>query len=255
MVSRSWRHCAPAPACARCTWGAWRWGALFIVFGALVNAIYLFVEPEYYATFADASPFPFVTDTWNTLVLPHQNFFITVLIIFEATMGVLILSGGPTNPDRAVGGLIGFHIGRLAFGGVLWPWAAVMLTALVLLLRAERKAAPGLAAQRLRDPAHVHAWRGCCMWRTYSGVLLVAHGLLTIVIWAPSPTAQVPMNTSKSWLLGDARTLSVLLAVSAGALIALAGAGLLTDQNWWSVVGLAGATLSLALFGLFFTPW
>jgi hypothetical protein len=131
-------------------------GVLFIVFGALVNAIYLIVEPDYYDTFADASPFPFVTDTWNTLVLPHVNFFITVLIIFEATMGVLILSGGRRTQIGLIG-LIGFHIGQLAFGGVLWPWAAVMLTALVLLLRAERNAAPVLAAERMRHPAHVHA--------------------------------------------------------------------------------------------------
>lgn len=93
------------------------------------------------------------------------------------------------------------------------------------------------------------------MWRTVFGVLLVAHGLVTIIIWVPSPTGKAPINTSRSWLLGDARTLSVVLAVTAGALIALAGAGLLTDLDWWSMIGLAGATLSLALYGLFFTPW
>ena len=93
------------------------------------------------------------------------------------------------------------------------------------------------------------------MWRTGFGVLLVAHGLLTIAIWTPSPNTRAPMNTSKSWLLGDARTASVALAVTAGALIAPAGAGLLTEQGWWSMVGLAGATLSVGLFALFFTPW
>ena len=131
-------------------------GLLFIVFGALVNAIYLIAQPDYYTTFADASPFPFVTDTWNTLVLPHQNLFITLLIIFEAAMGVLILSGGRRTPVGLIG-LIGFHVGQLAFGGVLWAWAAVLLTALILLLRAERNAAPGLAAQRAKDPDSVHA--------------------------------------------------------------------------------------------------
>jgi len=93
------------------------------------------------------------------------------------------------------------------------------------------------------------------MWRTAFGVLLVAHGLLTILIWVPSPSPEAPMNTSRSWLLGDARTASVVLAFTAGVLIVLAGAGLLSNQNWWSLVGLAGGTLSLALFGLFFTPW
>ncbi len=131
-------------------------GVLFIVFGALVNAIYLIAQPDYYASFADASPFPFVTDTWNTLVLAHQTFFITLLIIFEATMGLLILSGG-RRAQIGLLGLIGFHIGQLPFGGVLWPWAAVMLTALVLLLRAERRATPAVAAERLRDHDHVRA--------------------------------------------------------------------------------------------------
>ena len=95
-------------------------GVLFIVFGALVNAIYLIAQPQYYATFAEASPFPFVTDTWNTLVLPHETFFITVLIIFEAAMGVLILSGGRWTQFGLIG-LIGFHVGQLAFGGVSGP--------------------------------------------------------------------------------------------------------------------------------------
>jgi hypothetical protein len=36
-------------------------------------------------------------------------------------------------------GVIGKHLGLLAFGWVLTVWAAVMLAALVLLLRAERR--------------------------------------------------------------------------------------------------------------------
>ncbi|MGV1036346.1 MAG: hypothetical protein ACOYD0_04885 [Candidatus Nanopelagicales bacterium] len=35
-------------------------------------------------------------------------------------------------------GLVGFHLGQLAFGGVLWIWAPLMLVTLVLDLRAER---------------------------------------------------------------------------------------------------------------------
>jgi hypothetical protein len=55
-----------------------------------------------------------------------------------------------------LGGLtLGFHLGQLPFGGVLWGRAAVMLTALVLLLRAERAdgARPRVQAAWLR----VHA--------------------------------------------------------------------------------------------------
>ncbi len=112
-------------------------GLLFIVFGAVVNSIYLAVGNDYYADFADASPFPFVRDTWHSLVLPNQGVFITLLVVFEAAAGVLVLSGGRWTQAGLLG-LIGFHIGQFAFGGVLWPWATVMLVALVLLLRAER---------------------------------------------------------------------------------------------------------------------
>jgi hypothetical protein len=93
------------------------------------------------------------------------------------------------------------------------------------------------------------------MWRTALGVLLVAHGLLTILIWSPRPKSGSPMDTSHSWLLGDARTLSLVTAIAAGLLIAAAGLGVLSHQAWWSLVGLIGGVLSLALFGLFFTPW
>jgi hypothetical protein len=112
-------------------------GVLSIAFGAVVNAIYLAMDNGYYDDFADASPFPFVKDTWHSLVLPNQGLFITLLIVFEATVGVLVLSGGRWTQIGLLG-LISFHIGQLAFGGVLWPWAVVMLVALGLLLRAER---------------------------------------------------------------------------------------------------------------------
>lgn len=126
-------------------------GVLFIVFGAAVNAVYLALGNGYYDGFADASPFPFVRDTWHSLVLPNQVLLITLLIIFEAAMGVLILSGG-RRTQAGLLGLIGFHIGQLAFGGVLWPWAVVMLVTLTLLLRAERHPPAAPAAPLPRDP-------------------------------------------------------------------------------------------------------
>jgi hypothetical protein len=93
------------------------------------------------------------------------------------------------------------------------------------------------------------------MWRTAFGVLLILHGILTILIWSLPPSSEAPMDTGHSWLVGDARAVSLALALTAGPLIAAAGVGLLTHQAWWSLVGVAGGALSLALFGLFFTPW
>jgi hypothetical protein len=93
------------------------------------------------------------------------------------------------------------------------------------------------------------------MWRTEIGVLLIVHGVLHIFIWSPRASAGAPMDTGRSWLLGDKRVLSLTVAITAGVLIAAAGFGFLSDQAWWSMVGLAGGVLSLGLFGLFFTPW
>lgn len=93
------------------------------------------------------------------------------------------------------------------------------------------------------------------MWRTVLGTLLIAHGLVVILIWTPRPSTEAPMDTSRSWLLGEARRASLLLAVTAGLLIAASGAGWLSDQDWWALLGLAGGAVSLVLFGVFFTPW
>ena len=120
--------------------GRWAVGVLFIVFGATVNAIYLTVGTDAYARFADASPFAFVRDTWASLVVPHQGVFIPLLILAEATAGALVLAGGRMTQVGLVS-LMAFHVGQLAFGGVLWVWAPLMLLTLGLLLRAERRAA------------------------------------------------------------------------------------------------------------------
>ena len=132
--------------------GRWALGVLFIVFGAAVNAIYLAADTGYYDDFADPSPFSFVRDTWESLVLPHQWFFISLLIVAEATAGVLVLSGGRWTQIGLMA-LIGFHVGQLAFGGVLWVWAPLMLVTLLLLLRAERQADQGDRRSQPKAPA------------------------------------------------------------------------------------------------------
>jgi hypothetical protein len=112
-------------------------GLLFIGGGALVNSIFLATGTDY-ARFADDAHVDFVRDTWHSLVAPHQGLFIGMLVVFEATVGVLVL----TSRRRVQIGLIGIiamHIGLLLFGWVLTVWAALMLVALALLLRAQRR--------------------------------------------------------------------------------------------------------------------
>ena len=101
-----------------------------------MNLIYLVTGSDY-ANFADAAHFSFIRDTWRSVVAPHQGLFVTLLIVFEATVGLLILSGGRKTQVGLVG-LIGMQLGLLVFGWVLTIWALVMIPALLLLLRAER---------------------------------------------------------------------------------------------------------------------
>jgi hypothetical protein len=93
------------------------------------------------------------------------------------------------------------------------------------------------------------------MWRTALGAFLIAHGVLTAIIWSAPPGGEAPMTPGRSWLLGDARLVSVVLAVVSGLLIVASGVGVLGHRDWWSAAGLAGGVLSLVLFLLFFSLW
>lgn len=69
-------------------------GVLFLVFGAMINAVYLLTDWDSFAAFGDMSQFSFVRETWASLVVPDTGFFIGLLIVGEATAGLLVLSGG-----------------------------------------------------------------------------------------------------------------------------------------------------------------
>jgi hypothetical protein len=120
-------------------------GVLFILGGALVNTIYL-VAGQDYAGFADPAHFAWVRDAWRAVVAPNVVFFISLLVVFEATVGALILSGGRRTQLGYVG-VIGFYLALWLFGWFQTVWCVLMLPLMLLLLRAERRAeaapAPG----------------------------------------------------------------------------------------------------------------
>ena len=112
-------------------------GVLFLVFGAMVNVVYLITDWSSFATFGEMSQFAFVRDTWASLVVPNTGLFIGLLIAGEATAGILVLSGGRLM-QVGLGLLMAFHLGLLFFGWWFWLYAVPMLGALTLMLRAER---------------------------------------------------------------------------------------------------------------------
>ena len=96
------------------------------------------------------------------------------------------------------------------------------------------------------------------MLRNLIGFFVLAHGLVTVAVWLPNPATvepAPPMDTSHSWLIGEARGLSLLLAAVAGTLIVIAGIAFLAGAAWWPSAAFAAGAVSLTLFFLFFTPW
>jgi uncharacterized membrane protein len=132
-------------------------GGLFIVGGALLHVINLASRGDY-AGFADPAHFAWVTDAWRAVVAPNQVLFIGLLVVFEATVGVLTLSGG-RRTQLGYMGIIGFYLALWLFGWIETAWVVIMLPPMLLLLRAEWRAvttpeADGHVVEK--PPADVH---------------------------------------------------------------------------------------------------
>ena len=95
------------------------------------------------------------------------------------------------------------------------------------------------------------------MWRFLFIGFLIAHGLVHLAIWLmPKPAEQkAPFDPDHSWLLGDQKTVAVLLAVTAAVLLVGAGLGLWGAADWWRGVAVVGLVTSFSLMVVYFTPW
>jgi len=112
-------------------------GFLYIVAGAAANA-WMLARGDDYRDFAKGSYIPFVRGTWESLVVPNHDVWISLLIVFELTVGVLCLAGA-RRTQLAYGLAIAFHVCLLSFGWGFFVWSIPMIAALLTLLRAERR--------------------------------------------------------------------------------------------------------------------
>jgi hypothetical protein len=125
-------------------------GLMMTLGGAGVNASFLASGYDY-GDFANDAKFGWVTQAWQAVMPDNYMLLISILITFEAVVGILILRGG--RPARI--GLvcaIAFHVALgLFFSWFLTGYAVFMLVALALLLRAELSPpAQPAASSRLR---------------------------------------------------------------------------------------------------------
>jgi hypothetical protein len=91
--------------------------------------------------------------------------------------------------------------------------------------------------------------------RVLVGLLIIAHGLITFAIWTAPATEKAPFNPGHSWLLGDTRTLAIVLAVVAAIAFVATGGGFLAEQVWWAGAAVAAGAVAVMLMALYFSPW
>jgi hypothetical protein len=93
------------------------------------------------------------------------------------------------------------------------------------------------------------------MVRFALGGFVIAHGLVTAALWAAPRKPDSPFDSTHSWLLGDVRSVAVVMAMVAALGFVLAGIGFLTHQSWWGGFGIGAGALALVLMMLTFNPW
>lgn len=93
------------------------------------------------------------------------------------------------------------------------------------------------------------------MVRILLGGFVVAHGLVTAAVWGMPQKPGEPFRATHSWLLGDARSLAIALALVATVGFVLAGVGFLGHQTWWGGFGIVAGAVALVLMLLYFNPW
>jgi hypothetical protein len=77
-----------------------------------------------------------VRDTWESLVVTHHHLFIGLLIAFETVAGLAVLWRGRAR-SVSLALLILFNLTLVVFAWGFLVWAAPLVFALVLLLRAD----------------------------------------------------------------------------------------------------------------------
>ena len=81
---------------------------------------------------------------------------------------------------------------------------------------------------------------------------LAAHGLVHIAVWSmpkPADGKEPPFDAAHSWLLGDARTLAISLAIAAAVLFVIAALGLFGHAEWWRTMALRSPSADAGIRG------
>lgn len=90
-------------------------------------------------------------------------------------------------------------------------------------------------------------------------VFLIAHGAVHVIMFALPYDAKakedLPFNPADSWLIGEAQTPGLGLAVIVAAAFVVAAVGFAMRASWWEEAIIVAAVSSLTLLLLFFDVW
>lgn len=106
-------------------------GGVFVVSSG-INLVMTLPHPEYYSLFADMALFSFYGDLVRQIVVPNAFFFSIVLILYELTIGLLMLGRGRWVTIGVAGAVLFLLAIMPAIG--LYTVGNVVLAGLVALL-------------------------------------------------------------------------------------------------------------------------
>ena len=110
-------------------WWARAFGGMFLA-GAATHIILLTTRPSSYDSFADGSWWPFIAHAWRSVLVPNVHYLIPLLVLFEAAVGLLILSRAYRR--IGIGAAIAFNAALILFG---WGFCLWSVPVIALLLR------------------------------------------------------------------------------------------------------------------------
>jgi hypothetical protein len=87
------------------------------------------------------------------------------------------------------------------------------------------------------------------------GVFFIAHGLVTVAIWAAPGSSDAPFDPAHSWLIGDTRAVALTIGVVVGVALAAAGLGMAVDAAWWPMTAVVAGFAGIVLMTVWFDPW
>jgi hypothetical protein len=109
-------------------WWARAFGGMFLG-GAATHIILVTASPGSYASFADGSWWPFIAHAWRSVLVPGVYYLIPLLVVFEAVVGLLILSRAYRR--IGIGAAIAFNAALILFGWGFCLWSVPVIALLL----------------------------------------------------------------------------------------------------------------------------